>query len=185
MTMVRSIFLVGMMGAGKTTIGRLLAEAIGFEFVDVDRELESRSGVRIPTIFEIEGEAGFRRREAALLDELTGRERIRPRHRRRRDPRSAEPPATARTRAGDLPADLLPTRCYRRTRKDRARPLLQTDDPRARIEQLLAEREPLYAETAHLTVQSAASNPKRLVQRLARTPEVRAVVAGGDLHGRA
>ena len=66
-----SIFLVGMMGAGKSTIGRLLADAIGFEFIDADRELEARSGVSIPTIFEIEGEAAFRRREAALLDELS------------------------------------------------------------------------------------------------------------------
>ena len=66
-----SIFLVGMMGAGKSTIGRLLADAIGFESIDADRELEARSGVSIPTIFEIEGEAAFRRREAALLDELS------------------------------------------------------------------------------------------------------------------
>jgi shikimate kinase len=75
-TDANSVFLIGMMGAGKSTIGRLLAQALRFEFVDADRELEARSGVPIPTIFEIEGEAGFRRREAALMDELTQRPRI-------------------------------------------------------------------------------------------------------------
>ena len=66
-----SIFLVGMMGAGKSTVGRLLAQQLNFQFVDADREMEVRSGVPIPTIFEIEGESGFRRREIGLLDELT------------------------------------------------------------------------------------------------------------------
>ena len=66
-----SIFLIGMMGVGKTTIGRLLADAAGLEFIDCDRELEVRAGVSIATIFEVEGEEGFRRREAALLDDLT------------------------------------------------------------------------------------------------------------------
>ncbi len=69
----RSVFLIGMMGAGKSTVGRLLAQQLNYQFVDADRELEARSGVPIPTIFEIEGEAGFRRREIALLDELTQR----------------------------------------------------------------------------------------------------------------
>ena len=72
----RSVFLVGMMGAGKTTVGRLLARALAFEFVDADRELEARSGVLVATIFSVEGEKGFRRREAALLDELTQRHGI-------------------------------------------------------------------------------------------------------------
>ena len=174
-----SIFLIGMMGAGKTTVGRLLAQSIGFEFVDVDREIESRSGVRIPTIFEIEGEVSFRRREATLLDELTRRERLvlatgggavlDSQSRQRLHERGLV--IYLRASADEV---------YRRTRKDRARPLLQTDNPRARIEQLLAEREPLYAETAHLTLQSAASNPKRLVERLLARDEVRAVIAAAS-----
>ena len=72
-TELRSVFLIGMMGAGKSTVGRLLAQQLNYQFIDADRELEARSGVPIPTIFEIEGEAGFRRREMGLLDELTRR----------------------------------------------------------------------------------------------------------------
>jgi shikimate kinase len=137
-----SVFLVGMMGAGKSTIGRLLAQALRFEFVDADRELEARSGVPIPTIFEIEGEAGFRRREAALLDELTQRPRI-----------------VLATGGGAIldanTRDALRQRglviylrassdeIVRRTRHDRSRPLLQTDNPRSRIDELLVQREPL------------------------------------------
>ena len=171
-----SIFLIGMMGAGKTTVGRLLAQSIGFEFIDVDREIESRSGVRIPTIFEIEGEDGFRRREAALLDELTGRERLvlatgggailDPQSRQRLRERGLViylRASSTRSIAG--PGRTVRGRC--------CRPTIRV----LRIEQLLAEREPLYAETAHLIVQSAASNPKRLVQRLLARGEVRAVIA--------
>jgi shikimate kinase len=175
MQATRSIFLVGMMGAGKTTIGRLLADALGFEFVDADRELEARSGVSIPTIFEIEGEAGFRRRESALLDELTAR------------PGQVlatgggailDPLTRQRLRERGLVVYLRATadEVHRRTRRDRSRPLLRTENPRERIEQLLAEREPLYEDVAHITMQSAASNPKRLVQRLAAHPDVRALV---------
>ncbi|HQR70544.1 MAG TPA: shikimate kinase [Burkholderiaceae bacterium] len=174
MTTAPSIFLVGMMGAGKSTIGRLLADAIGFEFIDADRELEARSGVPVPTIFEIEGEAGFRRREAALLDELTlqpgvvlatgGGAVLEPLTRQRLRERGLV--IYLRTSADEV---------HRRTRRDKNRPLLRTGNPRERIEQLLTEREPLYEEVAHVTVQSAASNPKKLLQRLVAHPEVRAV----------
>lgn len=171
----RSIFLVGMMGAGKSTIGRLLAEAISFEFVDADRELEARSGVSIPTIFEIEGEAGFRRREAALLDELSLRDRI---VLATGGGAVLDPQTRLRLRERGLVVYLRTSadEVHRRTRRDKSRPLLRTDNPRQRIEQLLAEREPLYEEAAHISVQSAASNPKKLVQRLAAHPEVRALV---------
>jgi shikimate kinase len=175
MPSARSVFLIGMMGAGKSTIGRLLAEAIGFEFVDADRELESRSGVTIPTIFEIEGEAGFRRREAALLEELTARQRI---VLATGGGAVLEPQTRQRLRERGLVIYLRTTadEVHRRTRRDKSRPLLRTDNPRERIEQLIAEREPLYAEAAHLTIHSAASNPKKLVQRLATHPELRALV---------
>ncbi|HTN48596.1 MAG TPA: shikimate kinase [Burkholderiaceae bacterium] len=169
-----AVFLIGMMGAGKSTIGRLLAQAIDFEFVDADRELEARSGVSIPTIFEIEGEAGFRRREAALLDELTGKSRI---VLATGGGAVLDAQTRLRLRERGLVIYLRASadEVYRRTRKDRSRPLLQTDDPRARIEQLLAEREPLYSETAHVAVQSATANPRRVVERLLARPELRAL----------
>jgi len=171
-----SIFLIGMMGAGKSTIGRMLAHAIGFEFIDADRELEARSGVSIPTIFEIEGEPAFRRREAALLDELsrlpgivlaTGGGAVLDAATRQR----------LRERGLVIYLRASADEVFRRTRRDKSRPLLQTENPRERIEQLLAEREPLYAETAHLTFQSAASNPKRLVDRLVAHPDVQALLS--------
>ena len=170
----RSVFLIGMMGAGKSTVGRLLAQQLNYQFVDADREMEARSGVAIPTIFEIEGEAGFRRREIALLDELTKRAGV-----------------VLATGGGAVldtaMASALRQRglviylrasadeIFRRTRQDRSRPLLQTPDPRARINELLAEREPLYEKAAHLVFQSAASNPRRLVARLIEHPQLRSI----------
>ncbi|MEJ2572917.1 MAG: shikimate kinase, partial [Gammaproteobacteria bacterium] len=76
MTQTNNIFLVGLMGAGKSTIGRHLAKSLGMEFVDSDHELERRTGASIPLIFDVEGEAGFRQREKKLIDELTQRNRI-------------------------------------------------------------------------------------------------------------
>jgi len=169
-----SIVLIGMMGAGKTTVGRMLASDIGFEFIDADRELEARSGVAIPTIFAIEGEAGFRRREAVVLDELSRRPGI-----VLATGGGAVLDAETRTRLHERGLVIYlrasADEVFRRTRRDRSRPLLQGDDPRATIETLLAQREPLYAETAHLTFQSASANPRRLVERLLAHPQVAAV----------
>lgn len=166
-----------MMGAGKSTVGRLLARRCGFEFIDCDRELEARSGVSIATIFELEGEESFRRREAALIDELTQRPRtvlatgggaILAEDNRRH----------LRSRGLVIYLRASVDEILRRTAKDRARPLLQTDDRRGRIAQLLAEREALYAQVAHVTVQSGAGNPNRLVARLLEEPQVAAVLRG-------
>lgn len=168
----RAVFLVGMMGAGKTTVGRLLAQALGFDFIDADRELEARSGVLIPTIFSVEGEEGFRRREAALLDELTQRSGI---VLATGGGAVLDPATRHRLKERGLVVYLRASsdEIHRRTRNDRSRPLLQTADPRTRIDELLAQREPLYVETAHLTFQSAAANPKRLVRRLLADPAIR------------
>ena len=173
-----AIFLIGMMGAGKSTVGRLLARRSGFDFVDCDREIEARSGVTIATIFELEGEEGFRRRESALIDELTQRARI-----------------VLATGGGAILDE--ENRCHlrdrglviylratvdeivRRTQKDRARPLLQTSDRRARIVRLLAERESLYSQAAHVIVQSNAGNPNRLTAKLMEDPRVVAALAAG------
>lgn len=161
-----------MMGAGKTTIGRLLARALDYEFVDCDRELEARSGVSVSTIFELEGEPGFRKREAALLDELTQHQGIvlatgggavlR-----------ADNRAHLRERGLVIYLQASADEIARRTANDRTRPLLQTADPRARIIELLHEREPLYIETAHLTFASPPANPRRLVKRILDDPRVR------------
>jgi shikimate kinase len=168
----RSVFLVGMMGAGKTTVGRLLANALGFEFIDADRELEARSGALIATIFSIEGEEGFRRRESTLIDELTQRPGI---VLATGGGAVLNADTRKRLRERGLVVYLRATgeEIYRRTRKDRSRPLLQTADPRSRIDVLLEQRQPLYEEAAHLTFQSASANPKRLVRRLLEEPAIR------------
>ncbi|MCX8005679.1 MAG: shikimate kinase [Burkholderiaceae bacterium] len=160
------------MGAGKTTVGRLLARELGYEFLDCDRELEARSGVTVATIFELEGEEGFRRRESALLEELTRRPHIvlatgggavlRPENRQH-----------LRERGLVIYLQASADEIARRTAADRTRPLLQTADPRARIVQLVAERAPLYQQTAHLTFQSSTASAGRLVRRMLQHPELR------------
>ncbi len=164
-----------MMGAGKSTVGRLLARAMGFDFLDCDREIEARSGVSISTIFELEGEASFRRRETAMLDELCQRPRIvlatgggavLSAHNRR----------LLRERGLVVYLQATADEIARRTANDRTRPLLQTADPRSRIVELLQQREPLYAETAHLSFASPAANPRKLVRRILEEPAVRAML---------
>ncbi|MFN3883420.1 MAG: shikimate kinase [Rhodocyclaceae bacterium] len=162
-----AIFLVGMMGAGKTTLGRRLAHETDREFIDLDREIERRTGVSVATIFEIEGETGFRLREMQLLAEVVSRSG-----------------AVVATGGGVVlhplnRARLWASHCvvylhaepgliYARTRHDRSRPLLQVDDPLARIRQLLAQRDPLYREVADLVVE-AGRDATSLVSELKRS----------------
>ncbi|OZI72201.1 shikimate kinase [Bordetella genomosp. 12] len=159
------IFLVGMMGAGKTTIGRGLARALGREFIDLDHELEARCGVRVPVIFEIEGEAGFRRRESTALQECTQRRGI-----------------ILATGGGAVLAEdnrrLLRQRgivmylrasvdeLYRRTCRDRNRPLLATADPRGTLRDLMTKREPLYTEVADLVIETGSTPISTLVKAI-------------------
>jgi shikimate kinase len=170
----RSVFLIGMMGAGKTTAGRMLAAALHYEFIDCDAELERRTGVRIATMFELEGEEGFRDRESQLLEELTLREGIvlatgggvvlRPRNR-----------MLLRTRGLSIFLDASAEEIERRTRHDSGRPLLNTPDRMARIESLLAQRLPLYRESAHLRFRSPARNPRRLTATILAHPDLAAL----------
>ncbi len=161
----QNICLVGMMGAGKTTVGRQLAKRLGRRFVDADHEIEARTGVRIPTIFEIEGEAGFRRREAEAIDALTqehglvlatgGGAVLDPANRRR-------------LKESGLVVYLrvLPLLLYERTRHDRNRPLLQVADPLARLEELFAQRDPLYREVADVVIDTSSGGVGSLVRRV-------------------
>jgi shikimate kinase len=166
----RMISLVGMMGAGKTTVGRRLARRLGWSFVDADREMEARLGVPVTTIFELEGEAGFRRRECELIDELTRRTAtvlatgggavLDPANRAVLHERSQV--IYLRASVGDL---------WHRLRRDTTRPLLRTADPRARIEALVTQREPLYRDTAHMTVETGRQPVERVVDAIvARLP---------------
>ena len=159
------LFLVGMMGAGKTTIGRSLARLLNREFVDLDHELEARCGVRVSLIFDIEGEEGFRKRETTLLEECSRRPGIvlatgggailAPENRRYLMERGVV--VYLRASADEL---------YRRVARDRNRPLLQTADPKARIRTLLEEREPLYEEVAGLTFETGSAPVPQVVRSL-------------------
>ena len=164
-----SIFLVGLMGAGKTSVGRLLAKRFSKTFYDCDQEIERRTGVKIPVIFEIEGEAGFRAREATMLKELAGLDDIVLatgggavlREDNRQVLMHNGTVVYLRASLDDL---------WQRTRHDRNRPLLRTPDPRAKLEQLFAERDPLYREVAAVIMdtgnQSLGNLATRLEQRL-------------------
>jgi len=160
-----NIFLVGLMGSGKTTIGKLLAKHRGLDFVDSDHEIVTRCGVSIPTIFEIEGEEGFRRREAQMIDELSLRQGIvlatgggavlRPENR-----------ANLRGRGAVVYLRCQPRELYLRTRHDKNRPLLQTDDPLQKLQDLYAARHALYMETADIVLESGRQSAHCLVRRL-------------------
>ena len=171
-TISGNIFLVGMMGAGKTSVGRVLAKRLNKIFYDSDHVIEERTGVRIPVIFEIEGESGFRHRESAVLDELTALGEI-----------------VLATGGGAVLAqtnrDRLQTRgtvvylrasvkdLLNRTRHDKNRPLLQTADPRARLNELYELRDPLYREVAHVTIDTGSQSLTTLVNRLHQALESR------------
>ena len=147
------------MGVGKTTIGRQLAHLLDYRFLDSDREIEQRTGATIPWIFDVEGEEGFRRREQAMIDELT---RL--------------PSLVLATGGGAVirqeNRDCLKSRgivvylraeldeLLRRTQNDKNRPLLQTENPRARLQSLIEERDPWYREVADIVFDTQQQNIK-------------------------
>ena len=162
-----NIYLTGLMGAGKTSVGRVLAKRFGKTFFDSDQEIERRTGVRIPVIFEIEGEAGFRRREAQVLAELTRESNIvlATGGGAILDPTSR---ALLRSTGTVIYLRAEPNDLWLRTRHDRNRPLLQGENPLRRLTELREQRDPLYRETAHLIVDTGAQTIRSLVGRIER-----------------
>jgi len=154
-----NLFLVGLMGAGKSTIGRQLAKSLGCEFIDSDHEIEARTGANIPLIFDVEGEAGFRQREKKIIDDLTQREHI---VLATGGGVVLDPENRAHLHARGLVVYLYATvdQLLARTAKDRNRPLLQTANPRARFEELMQVRDPLYREIADLVVDTGRRTVK-------------------------
>ncbi len=156
MSFPRNFFLVGLMGSGKTTVGSALAKKLKQPFFDSDHELERRTGVSISTIFEHEQEAGFRRRESRLIDELTQHQGI-----------------VLATGGGAVLCEenrswlkgrgtvfylhASPDDLWLRTRRDKNRPLLQIDNPRDKLASLYTERDPLYRACAHVVLEIAPS----------------------------
>jgi shikimate kinase len=160
-----NLFLVGLPGAGKSTLGRQLARRLGKSFLDSDAELERKLGVTIPTIFEIEGEPSFRDREEAVLAELTtlsnivlatgGGAVIRPANRER-----------LRSNGTVIYLHAMPETLRERTRRSRHRPLLNAPDPLARLAELYAQRDPLYRDVATAVVESSRDEIARFSREL-------------------
>ncbi len=160
-----SFFLVGPMGAGKSTIGRQLARALNLEFVDSDREIELRTGVDIPLIFELEGESGFRRRERRVLELLTARKGIV----LATGGGAVLDPDNRRWLAARGKVIYLHTTVeqqLQRTAHDRGRPLLQTPNPRQTLEELMQARDPLYREIADWVIETDACRVREVVQQI-------------------
>ena len=161
----RNIFLIGMMGAGKSTVGKTLARRLGRAYFDCDHEVVNRTGVSIATIFEIEGEEGFRRRESAVLSDLakhgnsviaTGGGAV----------IVAENRRLMREFGIVVYLHAALDRLYERTRRDSSRPLLANGDKRSTLSRLLETRDPLYRETAHLVLESGAPSAATLADRI-------------------
>ncbi|MBI5429833.1 MAG: shikimate kinase [Nitrosomonadales bacterium] len=160
-----NLILVGMMGSGKTTMGRTLAKHLGKVFVDSDEEITKRTGVTIPHIFDIEGEAGFRQRETGAIRELVGRDNM-----------------VLATGGGvvlsEQNRELLQHNgiviylkasvhdLWQRTRHDRNRPLLQTADPHAKLKNLLVQRDPLYQQVSDIVMHSGKQSAHALMLQL-------------------
>jgi len=160
-----NIFLVGLMGAGKTSVGRMLARRMNKEFLDADTEVEKITGVKIPVIFEIEGESGFRAREEKMIDQLTamngivlatgGGAVISPENR-----------TLLKRRGRVIYLRAAPEDLWRRTRRDRNRPLLQTADPLGKLRTLHEQRDPLYREIADLIVDTGSQSVAHLTSQI-------------------
>ena len=170
----RSIFLIGMMASGKSTVGKALAKQLKWDFYDVDKEIEKRSGVPISEIFELEGEIGFRKRETKMMQELTQRSRV----------------VIAMGGGAPLCVDNHPllkrgliiqlvtsvADILERTRFDTSRPLLQCDDKERRIEELLKQRSAVYDSMSDVIVSTAGGRSGLVVEQILAQEKVRELV---------
>ncbi len=165
MSLPKRVVLVGPMGAGKSTIGRMLAKELGYRFLDSDRIIEERCGANIPWIFDVEGEDGFRQRETAMLDELsnemgtvlaTGGGAV----------MRAENRGLLKKNSVVIYLKTSIDQQVERTRKDRNRPLLQNDDPEGVLRRLFAIRDPLYTELADIVMFTDRKSPRLVVRQL-------------------
>jgi len=161
----RNIFLIGPMGAGKSAVGRYLARTLHLSFVDSDDEIETRTGVDIPFIFEKEGEEGFRKRETAVIDDLskmdgvvlaTGGGAV------------INPDSRSRLGGRGFVVYLYTTvdQQLARTQKGRERPLLESTDPRATLQELLDTRDPMYREIADIVVETDGRKVKSVANEI-------------------
>jgi shikimate kinase len=165
MKMAGNIFLIGLMGAGKSTVGRLLAKSLDKTFYDSDHEIERKTGVNIPLIFELEGESGFRKRESQAIAELVAQENIvlatgggAVLLQENRDALSSHGVVVyLRASVDEL---------WHRTRGDRNRPLLQTENPRERLQTLFSQRDPLYREIADLVIDTGGQPVNAIVTQI-------------------
>ena len=174
MKRLNNIFLVGPMGAGKSTIGRQLADALSFQFEDSDHEIQRRTGVDIPTIFEYEGEEGFRNREQQVIADLTDQEGIvlatgggavlREANRQRLTARGVV-----------IYLHCSPEQQFARTNRDRNRPLIQTADPLQSLRDIMEIREPLYRQVADLVVSTEKRGTVAVVKEIRRRLETELV----------
>lgn len=153
------------MGAGKSTIGKQLAAALKLNFADSDAEIQRRTGVDIPTIFEFEGEEGFRKREAVVIDELTHKDQL-VLATGGGVVMEAENRRNLAARGFVVYLQCSTQQQFERTSKDKNRPLLDTDDPLAALQQLMAVREPLYNETADLVVSTEQRGASGVVREI-------------------
>ena len=161
----KNIFIVGLMGAGKTTIGRILARKLGQRFIDSDHEIEARTGASIPWIFEIEGEQSFRRREADVIRDITMQQGI-VMATGGGAVLNAESRAYLKARGTVIYLRANVNSIMTRTSHDKSRPLLQTADPRKRIEELAVQREPFYMEVADVVIDTGRPNVQSMVQTI-------------------
>ena len=161
----KNIFLIGLMGAGKTTIGRQIANELSLEFFDSDHEIEKRTGVTITHIFDIEGESGFRKRETAVLNDLTDKKGIvlatgggailKTENRQ-----------FLRSRGTTIYLYANIDTLFERTSKDRNRPLLQTENPKEKLEELFNIRDPLYRETADIIIDTGKDSVRLALKEI-------------------